>query len=83
MEQIELADYVHHRPSGEDWVVARVTDTHLYPAGWPPGRARLSDCTLLEKATPERLAWMLEELRRLPYDDERRPADNEKVKPHG
>lgn len=76
MEQIEIADYVHHRPSGEDWIVARVTDEYLWPAGWPPGRAKLSDCTLLEKATPERRAWMLDELRKLPHDDERRPADN-------
>ena len=75
-QQIEIADAVHHGPSGEDWVVARVTETHVYPAGWPSCRAELADCKLLKKATPEQREQMLRDLRRLPRDDERHVADN-------
>ena len=76
MEKIEIADYVHHQPSGEDWVVARVTDEYLWPAGWPPGRAKLSDCVLTHKASPESRARLVADLKRLPPDDERYYADN-------
>ena len=83
MEQIEIADAVRHGPTGEDWVVARVTEAHVYPAGWPPCRADLADCTLLEKATPEQREQMLRDLRRLPHDDERRVADNAEANARG
>lgn len=49
----EQGDHVHHRPSGEDWVVKRAgTDSDgdfVEPAGWPSCRARAADCDLLEK----------------------------------
>lgn len=79
MDKIEIADAVHHGPTGEDWVVARVTEKHIYPAGWPPCRADLADCKLLTKATPEQRERMLRDLRRLPHGDERRTADNGQV----
>lgn len=75
-DQIEIADTVHHAPSGEDWVVARVTDKHVYPAGWPPCRAELTDCRLIEKATEQQRAEMLAELHRLPASDERHMLPN-------
>jgi hypothetical protein len=68
---IEVADIVHHGPTGEDWVVARVTDQHVWPSGYPPCRADLADCTLVEKATPKRREEWLAELRKLPASDER------------
>lgn len=75
MSKIEIADAVHHGPSGEDWVVARVTEEHVYPAGWPPGRALLADCTLLKKATDEQREAMMVQLRKLPMGDDRRLSD--------
>lgn len=68
---IEIADAVHHAPSGEDWVVARVDETHLWPAGYPPCRALLSDCTLLTKATQTQRDEMTKRLRKMPDNDER------------
>jgi hypothetical protein len=39
-------DRVLHRPSGEGWLVAFADAEHddIAWAGWPDGRARLSDC---------------------------------------
>lgn len=79
--QIEIADTVHHGPTGEDWVVARVTDRHVYPAGWPPCRADLADCTLIGKATEKQRAEMMANLRKLPPSDERHIAPNVKYTP--
>lgn len=56
MIHIEPGDTVFHRPSREEWIVRRVDDGYLYWFGWPPGRARLADCLLVEKATAPELA---------------------------
>ncbi len=48
---IDTGDHVEHAPSGETWVVAFVDGDHLYWCGWPEGRAQLSDCKLVKKAT--------------------------------
>ena len=61
-EQIDTADHVRHGPSGEQWLVARVTKTHLYPCGWPPSCADLSDCTLIKRATLAERLKLLREL---------------------
>ncbi len=53
MTDIDTGDSVIHRPTGETWLVAHVDGDRLYWCGWPPGCAALSDCTLVEKATPE------------------------------
>lgn len=59
MNDIDTGDYVHHAPSGEDWVVAYVRGDRLCPCGWPESLADLSDCTLTRKATPkERLSLL-------------------------
>lgn len=50
---IDTADTVLHKPTGERWVVACVSGKHLSWCGWPEGMAELSDCELVEKATPE------------------------------
>ena len=53
-------DHVHHRPTGEDWVVLRSghdgAGGFVEPAGWPPCRARSDDCTLIESAEAMRAA---------------------------
>ena len=50
---IERGDEVHHEPTGEDWVVKRVGEDadggFVEPAGWPPCRARASDCEVTHK----------------------------------
>jgi hypothetical protein len=76
MSKIDIADTVHHKPTAEDWVVARVTDMHLWPAGWPPGRANLADCELLQKATDAQREDMMRMLRKMPASDERHLSDN-------
>jgi len=56
---IDTGDTVSHGPSGEDWVVGVVKGEYVYPLGFPPCRAELSDCTLIKKATSEdRLMWL-------------------------
>ena len=52
MSAIDTGDFVLHTPSGENWVVAFVCDDFLFPCGWPLTRAKLSDCSLIERATP-------------------------------
>lgn len=68
---IEIADAVHHGPSGEDWIVGRVDDSYVYPCGWPCCRAVLEDCTLIKKAGEAERASLIENLRRLPSSDPR------------
>lgn len=70
--KIGPGDTVKHRPTGETWVVLRVTAEHLLPAGWPPGRALLADCELLEKATPQQRDEMVAYWERLTDDDDRK-----------
>lgn len=50
MTMIEAGDTVHHQPTGEDWIVRYVKGDRLSWLGWPPGEAKLSDCTLIKKA---------------------------------
>lgn len=63
-QQIDTGDYVKHRPTGEQWVVAYVHGDRLAWCGWPEGEAALADCELIQKATPEQrekyLRMMLE-----------------------
>ena len=59
MAEIDTADIVHHGPTGEDWVVARVKDDRLAWVGWPQGWATLADCTLVRKATEPQRAELL------------------------
>lgn len=42
-------DTVHHRPTGEDWILRDADETHVWPAGWPDSRALAEDCELIEK----------------------------------
>lgn len=51
--EIERGDEVEHKPTGETWVVKRAgvdsAGAYVEPAGWPPCRARASDCVLTKK----------------------------------
>lgn len=59
---IEVADHVHHTPTGEDWVVRRVAGDRLEWCGWPAGSARLSDCKLIKKATLDEKVKLMGEM---------------------
>lgn len=64
---IDVGDYVHHGPSNENWTVAAVEGARLYWCGWPfGGCAKLSDCTLIKKATDEQREKLLKELAETP-----------------
>lgn len=52
--QIDTGDAVLHVPTGETWLVAFVEGDRLSWVGWPDGTASVSDCRLIEKATPEK-----------------------------
>lgn len=60
--EIDTGDAVFHAPSKETWLVGFVEGEYLYPCGWPETCAKLSDCTLTRKATPEQRQKLLEEM---------------------
>ena len=55
-------DHVHHRPSGEDWVVAYDDGDDLAWCGWPDGLARTSDCELVKACSDEEHMRMLRQV---------------------
>lgn len=69
---IDTGDAVFHIPSGETWIVACVDGDYLSWCGWPPGWARLSDCTLVRKATPEQREQLLNDMASMYEDDHRK-----------
>jgi hypothetical protein len=69
---IDTGDRVLHGPTGEKWVVAYVQDDRLAWCGWPEGSAQLSDCTLIEKATPEYRDELLRAMTEMKGDDARK-----------
>jgi len=68
-DEIDTGDTVLHKPSGETWVVAAVEGEHLYWCGWPPGRAHLADCELLEKAKEGEALRLLHQLAEMHCSD--------------
>lgn len=73
MTDIDTADHVRHEPSGEHWLVCFVDEerNQLCPGGWPLTIARLSDCTLIRKASDAERLKLLADMRRLPASDPR------------
>lgn len=54
VSQFLAGDFVHHGPSGEEWVLATDEEKgEVMPSGWPECIAKASDCTLQQRATPE------------------------------
>jgi len=68
---IDTGDFVHHTPSNEDWVVAYVQGDYLAWCGWPEGEAKVSDCVLREKATPEKRLELLQQMAAMSGQDAR------------
>lgn len=86
--EIDTGDTVLHGPSGETWTVAYVDGDRLAWCGWPPGEAKLSDCTLKEKASPEYREELLRQLSELQlesgaYDRRKRIAELRLAEQHG
>lgn len=79
MTTIDTGDTVHHKPSGEDWIVAYVKDDRLFWCGYPYGEAKLSDCVLLEKATDEKRDSLLRDLANGQGTDPRRIYARERL----
>lgn len=52
---MRTGDHVFHQPSEETWVVAWADHDagYMAPCGWPECRARISDCTIVKRATDE------------------------------
>lgn len=42
-------DEVHHKPTGENWLLLEVKGEYVIPAGWPRCEAKASDCVLIKK----------------------------------
>lgn len=72
VETIDTGDTVFHRPTAERWLVACVDGEELHWCGWPEGRAKLSDCKLVRKASPEQRVDMLHNLASMNNDGHRK-----------
>ena len=72
MISIDTADSVFHRPTREWWSVACVQGERLSWCGWPEGSAKLSDCLLVDKATPAERRKLLEDLANMRSGDDHR-----------
>ena len=59
---IRCGDTVKHGPTCEEWLVAYVDGEHLAWCGWPPGEARLSDCTLVVSCSDEEHVSLLRKI---------------------
>lgn len=62
MAAIDTGDHIHHGPSGEDWLVAYVEGDSLACCGWPLSIAKISDCSLIKKATSEERLELLRQM---------------------
>jgi hypothetical protein len=69
---IDTGDIVLHGPTQERWVVAFVQGDNLSWCGWPEGWAKLTDCALVEKSTPEARLKLLKQMADMPTDQDHR-----------
>ena len=68
-------DHVHHRPSGETWVVAWADHESGYmaPCGWPTCEALISDCELVKVASDDECAEIIDRVQRSGRTDAHKP----------
>ena len=74
---IRCGDVVKHGPSGEMWLVAYVDNDYLSWCGWPPGEAKVIDCTLVKKCSDEEHVTLLKQVAEIRQDGrvfDRRPG---------
>lgn len=70
-KRIKTGDAVHHKPTGEDWIVGAVYyDKNLFSwCGWPEGFANITDCKLVRSCTEDERIDLLREMAAM--DDEK------------
>lgn len=69
---MRTGDAVLHRPSGEIWVVAYVDGEYMSWCGWPPGEAKVADCTVTRECSDkEHRDWLTQIFKSFDYDDKR------------
>jgi hypothetical protein len=69
---VKIGDTVLHKPSGEQWVVARIySNGDIIPAGWPCSLGRAEDIELVEECSEEAHDYLREKLTHLPPSDPR------------
>jgi len=63
---MRAGDHVHHKPSGEDWLVAWADHTtgYMSPCGWPTCQALISDCVITHEASDGESHEITEQLRK-------------------
>ena len=69
---MRIGDIVIHKPSGEQWLVARVCeDGSIIAAGWPCTYGESKDIDLTESCSDQVHEDLVASLRNLPSDDPR------------
>lgn len=61
-EAIDTGDAILHSPSGETWLVAYCDHGYVCCCGWPESLAKVEDCELKRKATPEQRISLLKQM---------------------
>ena len=76
-------DTVQHHPTGEEWLVAYADPARdeLAWCGWPPGVAKLSDCTLVRRCSDEEHAALVAQILRMPAHRDHRPDGVRRMHP--
>jgi hypothetical protein len=71
--EAKTGDTVLHGPTGEEWMVAYAdaANNRIAWCGWPPGRAKLSDCTIVYVASAEESEKLIREMAEGRGDDHR------------
>jgi hypothetical protein len=73
---IRIGDVVHHIPSNEHWVVAKVLDNgDIYCMGWPLTLGKAEDIRLVARCTDEEHQRLLRALTRTNPTDPRHVED--------
>ena len=68
----DTGDTVFHRPTKETWLVAFVHGGRLTCCGWPESIAPISDCVLVQKATPEQRFNLIQDMAAMSGSDRRK-----------
>lgn len=62
MTSLRCGDYVRHRPTGQELLVAWAEGEWLSWFGWPPGQMRVEDVDVLERCTDEEHAARVQQI---------------------
>lgn len=68
---LRIGDTVHHKPTGEDWLVARVLHDGIFCAGWPCTKGYFQDMHVIERCSDKQHADLVERLKNIGRGDPR------------